>query len=72
MPDQEKEVPVVLPQGRQLPPVDQMGVADDGALGRLPENGRQPHHGDSPAADEVGEQVPRPHGGELVRVAHQD
>ena len=63
---------LVVPQVGQLPPVDPVGAADDGALGGLPEDLGQAHHGDHPAADKVGEQVARPHAGQLVGVAHQD
>ena len=48
-----------------------MGVSDDGALGRLAKDLGETDGGHRPAADQVGEQVSRPHGGELVRVAHQ-
>ena len=68
---EEKEVVIVLPQVGHLPRVHQVCVADDGALGRLPEDLGEPHGGHSPAADQVPEQIPRPHGGQLVRVSHQ-
>lgn len=63
---------LIVPQVGQLPPVDPVGAADDGALGGLPEDLGEAHHGDHPAADKVGEQVARPHAGQLVGVAHQD
>ena len=66
-----KRSPCRSSAGRAAPPVDQVGVADDGALGRLAEDLGEPHGGHRPAADQVGEQVPRPHRGQLVRVAHQ-
>ena len=57
----KKKSPPVVPQVGQLPPVDLVGVADDGALGGLAENFGQAHGGHHPAADEVGKQVARPH-----------
>ena len=61
----------VLPQVGQLPRVHQVCVADDGALGRLAEDLGEADGGHRPAADQIGEQISRPHGGELIRVPHQ-
>ena len=68
---QAEEIPLVAPQVGNLPPVDEVGAADDGALCGLTENLRQPDRGNRPAADEVGEEGPRPHRWQLVRVSHQ-
>lgn len=59
------------PAGQEHPLVYLVGVADDGTLGSLAENLGEPHGGHHLAADEVGKQVARPHGGQLIRVAHQ-
>ena len=48
-----------------------MGVADDGGLLRLPEHLPEKHSLDLFAADQVGKHISRPHGGQLVRIAHQ-
>ena len=49
--------------GDLLPVVDPVGVHDDVALLRLPENPLQLHHGKAPAADEVPQHLSRPHAG---------
>ena len=69
--DHEEKVVVVAPQVGGNPLIDHVGVADDVALGGLPEDLGQTHRGDHPAADQVGEEVARTHGGQLVRVPHQ-
>ena len=68
---EEKEVAVVFSQVGEFPGVYHVGIADDGALGGLAEDLRQTDHGHRPAADQVGEQIARPHRGQLVRVPHQ-
>ena len=49
-----------------------MGVSDNGTLGRLAEDLGEADGGHRPAADQIREQVSRPHGGKLVRVAYQN
>ena len=68
---EEEEVAVVLPQVGQLTGIHHVGVADDGALGGLAEDLGEADHGHRPAANQVGEQVARPHRRQLVRVPHQ-
>ena len=68
---EEEEVPLVVGQLRGLSQIHRVGVADDGGLLRLAEHLPQKHRLHPPAADQVGEHVPRPHGGQLVRVPHQ-
>ena len=68
---QEKEVGTLVVQVGEAPLVDAVGVHDDGAPGGLAEDFGEADHGDPAAADEVGEEIARPHAGQLVRVAHQ-
>ena len=49
-----------------------MGVGDDAALGRLPEDRLQPDHRHGLAGDDVEQHVAGAHRGELVDVAHED
>ena len=66
----EKVLGPVFQIGRR-PPVDPVGVHDNGALPGLAENlgeGDGRHHA---APDQVVQHVPRPHRGQLIRVAHQ-
>ena len=68
---EEEEVPLVAGERGRLAQVYGVGVADDGGLLRLTEHLPQKHRLHPAAADEVGEHVPRPHRGQLVRVSHQ-
>ena len=49
-----------------------MGVADDGALGGLPEDLREANRGHPAGAQQVGEEVSRPYRGQLIGVPNQD
>ena len=59
-------------QGRGLAPVHRVGVADDGRLGRLTENLREAEGGDPLGAEEIRQQIPGAHRGQLVRIPHQN
>jgi len=52
--------------------VDAMGVDDDPALCGLAEHFAQAHHGNRGRADDVGQDLPGAHRGELIDVAHQE
>ena len=67
--EEEVALPVVQPGG--LPLIDGVGVADDGGLLRLTEHLRQRDGGDHAAAEHIPQHAARPHGGQLVGVAHQ-
>ena len=49
-----------------------MGVPDDGRLLRLPKHLPQEHRFYPLAADQIGKHVARAHGGQLIRIAHQN
>ena len=49
--------------------VDPVGAGDDPALRGLPEDLGQPHHGHGAGRDDVGQDLTRADGGELVDVA---
>ena len=50
---------------------DPVGVGDDPAVGRLPEDLGQAHHRHDSALDQVPQHHARPHRRQLVNVAHQ-
>ncbi len=56
---QKKAVPIVLRRGA-APSVDHVGAANDGALGRLAENLRQPHHRNRPLRIKSENRLPGP------------
>ncbi|CAN4049907.1 Aminotransferase class V domain-containing protein, partial [Dysosmobacter welbionis] len=68
---EEEEVSLVVGQLGRLAQVHRVGVADDGRLLRLAEHLPEEHRLHPAAADQVGEHVSRPHGGQLVRIPHQ-
>ena len=70
-PEEKHVLGAVVMEGGHDPLVHLVSRTDDGALGRLAEHLVEPHHGHPAAPDQVGEQIPRPHAGELVRVPHQ-
>ena len=49
-----------------------MGIHNDEALLRLPENFRQAHRGEHIAAKAIAEGEARAHGGQRIRVTHQN
>ena len=68
---EEEEIPLIAGKLRTLAQIDPVGIADDGGLFRLPKHLTQKDRFDFSAADEIGEHVPRAHGGELVGIPHQ-
>ena len=72
MPDQQKKIPPIFPEIWLSAPIDFMSVHNDRTLRRLAENFCQTHGGEHPAAEQIGKQVSRPHGRQLIRVPYQN
>ena len=69
---EEEKVPAVLRKVRVLAAVDGVRVGDDAAPGGLAENLRQAHSRDDAAADDIGKNVARADGRQLVGIANKD
>jgi hypothetical protein len=68
----EVEVAALDPsQVRHLALVDSMCIGDDAALGGLAEDLGQKHHRHGARDNDVGQNLPRPHGGELIGIADE-
>ena len=71
IPLKEKEIPAFIVQRDLLPLVDPVGVDHDIAFPRLAEDLLQLHHRESPAFDQIPQDLAWPHGGQLVHIPHQ-
>ena len=67
------EVAVLARLGRlrHLAAVDPVGIDDDPALGGLAEHLGQSRDRQAPRGDDVSQHLPRPDGGQLIHVAHE-
>ena len=68
----EEEIPILGGQNGQLPLIDRVGVHDDEALPGLSEDLRQGDGMHHAATNQVGKEISRSYGRELIRVADQN
>ena len=68
----KQKVPAPFGQIHRLSGMDPVGVDNNVAFRRLPENMGQFHHIKRPGADHVFQHIARTHRGQLVHIPHQD